>query len=186
LQISVKNEQYLIYQGAVNEGRCFEIIIPAMQWVNATLRVCGDGNFMEQARQLVAQYGLQHKIIFTGYISPDELAAVTMNAHAGINLLEDVGNNRLSLANRFFDYIHAGLPQLCSDLPAYREINEQFEVAILTSEITPQAIAEKLNLLFDDKALYRRLQENCIKAREVYNWQQEEKKLKEFYKELLG
>jgi glycosyltransferase involved in cell wall biosynthesis len=186
IHIPLKKEKYLLYQGAVNEGRCFEQIIPAMKWVNATLRVCGTGNFLEQAKQMVSQYGLQQKIIFTGNLSPGELAEVTLNAWAGINLLEDVDNNRFSLANRFFDYIHAALPQLCSDLPGYREINEQFEVAVLTTDLSPRIIAEHLNNLLDDGTLYQRLQENCIRAREYFNWQLEEVKLNRFYKKLIG
>ena len=31
IQIPVKKEKYILYQGAVNEGRSFETIIPAMK-----------------------------------------------------------------------------------------------------------------------------------------------------------
>ncbi|HVK47116.1 MAG TPA: glycosyltransferase, partial [Pseudobacter sp.] len=48
LEIPEKKERYIIYQGAVNEGRSFETLIPAMKQVNARLMICGDGNFMER------------------------------------------------------------------------------------------------------------------------------------------
>ena len=118
---------------------------------------------------------------------PHELQTYTLHAWIGINLVDDKGlNNYYSLANRFFDYMHAGIPQLCVDLPAYREINEQFEIAVLISDLTPENIATQINILLEDETLYERFQQNCISARETFNWQTEEKKLISFYKSLLG
>ncbi len=102
-------------------------------------------------------------------------------------MVDDKGlNNYYSLANRFFDYMHAGIPQLCIDFPAYREINDQFEVAILIGDLTSENIARQLNILLEDKVLYKRLQHNCMKAKEIFSWQNEEKKLISFYNALLG
>jgi glycosyltransferase involved in cell wall biosynthesis len=186
IQIPIPKTRYILYQGAVNEGRGFESIIPAMRSVNAQLVICGGGNFMERAKQLISENGLNNKIILKGYIPPTELQAYTLNAYIGINLVDNTGlNNYYSLANRFFDYIHAGLPQLCIDLPAYREINDQYEVAVLIPDIGSGNISSHLNRLLEDELLHHRLQKNCMTAREVYNWQNEEKKLIHFYKTIL-
>ena len=185
--IPEKKEKYILYQGAVNEGRCFETFIPAMKDVDARLLICGDGNFFKQANELVSENGLKDKITFKGYISPKELQNYTLNAWVGITLFDDIGlNSYYSLANRFFDYMHSGIPQLCIDLPVYREINEQFEIAILIADISSENIARKINILLEDKILYQRLQQNCLAAREIYNWQNEEKKLISFYRKILG
>jgi glycosyltransferase involved in cell wall biosynthesis len=149
--------------------------------------ICGDGNFLEAARLLVKRNGLEEKIFFRGKVVPGELSEITRNAWIGITIFENVGmSNYYSLANRFFDYIHAGIPQLCVDYPVYREINDQYEVAVLVKDLGPENIALQLNTLLEDNLLYDRLQQNCIAAREVFNWQEEEKKLIHFYKNLLG
>ena len=120
-------EEFILYQGAVNEGRSFETLIPAMKTVQSKLIICGDGNFMSQVRQLVSENQLENKIIFKGKIAPAELKKITAQAYMGITIFENKGlSNYYSLANRFFDYIHAGIPQICVDYPVYREINEQF------------------------------------------------------------
>ncbi len=82
--------------------------------------------------------------------------------------------------------MHAGVPQLCVDFPAYREINDQFDVAVLIADLTPENIARQLNILLEDKVLYERLQHNCLRAKEIFSWQNEEEKLISFYKTLLG
>ncbi|HSN09383.1 MAG TPA: glycosyltransferase, partial [Hanamia sp.] len=63
----------ILYQGSVNEGRGFEYLIPAMKNVDAHLIICGDGNFLKQAKSLVEENGLQDKILFKGKVLPGEL-----------------------------------------------------------------------------------------------------------------
>lgn len=182
-----KTEKFILYQGAVNEGRSFETLIPAMHQVDCKLIICGDGNFMEQAKQLVKTYNLHHKVFFKGKIQPDELRTITQQAYIGVTLFDDEGlSNYYSLANRFFDYLHAGIPQLCVDYPVYKEINAQYDIAVLVNDISPSNLATQLNNLLHNEVLYSELQQNCIKAREVLNWQTEEKRLLEFYKKLLA
>lgn len=179
------NGTYLLYQGAVNEGRGLEWLIPAMEWVKMPLVICGDGNFMAKAKSLTIALGLSEKIAFKGNISPELLFEYTQHAYAGINLVEPFGLNQLySLANKFFDYIHAGIPQLTMKFPEYERINDQYEVAILISTFQTNEITEKLNLLIDNRVLYNRLQQNCIKTAAAFNWQQEEKRLQLFYQNI--
>ncbi len=180
-------EKYILYQGAVNEGRCFETLIPAMKEVNCKLLICGDGNFIQQAKQLVKENNVEDKVIFKGNIAPNELQMITAQAYIGINLVENNGLSfYLSLANKFFDYIHEGIPQLCAGYPAYKEINDKHEVAVLITDMSTKNIAGQLNNLLGDELLYQRLQANCVTAKEVYNWQHEEKILLDLYKHILG
>jgi len=182
-----KKEKFILYQGAVNEGRSFERLIPAMKYVDSKLIICGDGNFIQQAQLLVKKNQLQDKIIFKGRILPDKLKTITEQSYIGITLFENTGlSNYYSLANRFFDYIQAGIPQLCVDYPVYAQINNQFEIAVLINDLSEKNIALKLNNLLADELMYERLRRNCLKAREVLNWQEEEKKLIAFYKDLFN
>lgn len=180
-----KTDPFILYQGAVNEGRCFEILIPAMQWVEVPLHIYGDGNFIPQVRRLIEEYGLQKKVLLKGNLYPDELRALTPSATIGISLFDETSlHNRLSLANRFFDFIHAEVPQICSDLPAYREINDRFQVAFLISQPTPANIAEALNKLLTDGLLHAQMQHQCRLAARELNWQHEGERLKDFYRSL--
>lgn len=186
LAIPTKQERYIIYQGAVNEGRSFETLIPAMKWVNARLIICGDGNFMSQANQLARENGLAGKVVFKGKVLPEKLQQYTLKAWVGVTLFENKGmNNYHSLGNRFFDYMHAGLPQLCVDYPAYKEINNKYNIAVLINDLRSESLAERLNELLNNKNLYDQLQQNCKQARKAINWQEEEKKLLAFYKNII-
>jgi len=180
-------DHYILYQGAVNEGRCFETLIPAMQWVDAPLHICGDGNFMNRAKDLVRQYGLESKIIFHGLLPPEELKPITRKARIGLTLFEPgARSNYFSLANRFFDYIQAGVPQLCVDYPVYRELNNLHQVAVLITDLSARSIADSINQMLQNEQEWITMKDHCISAAKELNWQSEEKKLLSFYRKLIG
>ena len=182
-----QSEKIILYQGSVNEGRGFEYLIPAMKNINAVLDIYGDGNFLEQAKKIAVENQVQEKVFFKGKFLPNELILITAQAHIGINLVEALGKNQLlSLANKFFDYIQNELPQITMDFPEYKRINDEYEVGLLINNLSVQSIEASLKILLEDEALYFRLKQNCTKAREKYNWQNEEKKLIEFYKRKLN
>lgn len=186
ITIPEKKDKYILYQGAVNVGRCFEELIPAMQYVDAPLIICGEGNFYNETRDLVRQYNVEDKVTFKGYVPPDELRQYTLNAWVGITLFEpNSKSNQNSLANRFFDYMHSGIPQLCVNYYEYKRINQEFEICSLIDDVKPETIAAALNRLLTDEAYHKRLEENCLKARERYCWQQETKTLLKFYDQLV-
>ena len=179
-------ERIILYQGAVNEARGLEFLIPAMKGVDATLVIYGDGNFMEQTKELIKANNLAAKVLLKGRVLPEELDMLTAKAYIGINLVEQVGLNQYySLANKFFDYIHHGLPQLTMNFPEYKMVNDEFEVAVLIDDLKEETIAGALNRLLNDGELYERLQQNCLKAREGFNWEKEEKRLIAFYNNIF-
>ncbi len=181
-----EREDFILYQGAVNESRGLEFLVPAMKMVDRKLIICGDGNFMSQLKILIHKNKLAEKIILKGMLKPNELKYYTNKAFIGISILENTGLNQyLSLQNKFFDYLNAGLPQVSMNFPEYRKINEQYEVAFLVDELDPKKIAEAINNLIDDKMKYNQLRNNCLLAREEFNWEKEEKKLIDFYKNIF-
>ncbi|MEO8819495.1 MAG: glycosyltransferase [Ginsengibacter sp.] len=182
LPVNHSGVKIILYRGNVNEGRGFEFLIPAMKMINAQLIVCGEGNFFEKAKVLVNENHVAARVEFKGKLLPRELSEISAQAYLGINLVEPLGENQfLSLANKFFDYIQNEIPQLTMNFPEYKKINDEFEVAVLLDDLSVGSISKSLNLLLENEGLYLRLKENCRKAKEIYNWQNEEKKLLEFY-----
>lgn len=184
---TVLRESFILYQGAVNEGRCFEILIPAMQFVDARLVICGTGNFLAKAKLLVKEYDLESKIEFKGELSPELLRTLTCKARVGITLFEHQSkNNYYSLANRFFDYVQAGTPQLAMNYPAYAELNQIHQVAVLLDEANENTVSVALNRLLEDNVSWNYHHQACLKAAPIWCWQQESTQLTRFYKTIFG
>ncbi len=180
-----KSERFILYQGAVNEGRALTQLLEAMQQVDCKLIICGSGDVLPNLKALTKQLHLANKVEFMGQVPPAQLVEITRKATIGITLFENNGlSNYYSLANRYFDYMHASVPQLCCKFPEYAAINTQYEIAHLINDVQPANIAAALNKLLSDSNYLNRLSENCTKAKQEYNWQNEEKKLLQVYAKL--
>jgi glycosyltransferase involved in cell wall biosynthesis len=179
-------QPFLLYQGAVNEGRSFETLVPAMQAVNGLLVICGDGNLMETVKELAAQYQVNDKIIFMGMLQPALLRQITPFAYLGLTLFENKGLNQYySLANRFFDYVQAGIPQLCVGYPEYKAINDQYGIAHLVPDTEPTTLSQALNFLLVNTVIYKGMVKSCQVARLQLSWQKEEERLISLYQNCL-
>lgn len=181
-----KNEKLLIYQGSVNHARGLEFLIPAMKEINAVLHIYGDGNFMEQLKNLIDLNNVKDKVLLKGKVLPEQLNEITQSAYIGINLVENTGLNQyFSLANKFFDYIQNGIPQVTMNFPEYKKVNDQYEVAVLLDNLMTESIVKAIEKLLSDKVMYTRLNQNCLLARQTYNWTQGERKLIDFYNNIF-
>lgn len=176
-QSDFSEKGFLIYQGALNEGRCVELYIKAMHQIDGHLLLVGEGDLSDQLRLLVSTEQLEHKVTFIGKIPPGELRHYTEKALMGLNVLENRGQSYYySLSNKCFDYVLANVPAISSNFPEYQKLNEAFEVMLLT-EPTIEGIVKSVKELQSNSELYLRLRKNCQAAATHWNWEQEESKL---------
>ncbi len=178
----------LLYQGALNDGRGLEEMIEAMEKIDdAQLWLAGEGDLSQSLRDLVNKNKLANRVKFLGYIKPDELKTLTLQAYIGLNLLQNKGlNYYYSLANKSFDYIQAGLPSINMNFPEYQRIDRQFNVSLLIDDLKVETLIAAVNSLVENEELYNRLRDNCFKAREEFIWEKEELKLIQFYNRVFN
>lgn len=175
---------FILYQGALNRGRGIEAMIMALHQLDIRLVLIGEGDLSETLRNMVQREGLQQKVQFAGWVAPDELKYHTCKAWLGLNVSENQGlSYYLSLNNKFFDYIHAGLPSLINSFPEYLHLMQQWEVGIAV-DADADMLAAAVRRLQQDPELYARLQHNCREAAKTLNWQREAEKLKVIYAQL--
>lgn len=186
--VFVKKEQYILYQGALNLGRGLEQLILSMVNIRGLkLYLAGDGDLREKLKNIVVENSLSDKVIFLGNLSPDLLKDYTVKAWLGVNLLENLGKSYyFSLANKFFDYIQSGIPQICIDFPEYRSLNNNHNVSILISDISPENIAKTINDLMENPNHYKTMAENASTAAGILNWEKESENLINIYQSITS
>lgn len=187
LDDKIKTENFILFQGAVNEARGFEYLVPAMKDIPYSLVICGDGNYMTQLKKLIRENKVEDKVVLKGMMLPEEMWPIAQKAAIGLGLAEKEGINQYhALPNKFTDYMHAGLPQIAMAFPEYRKINDQYRIALLLDQLSVDVVVRAINALMRDETLREDFHLNALKAREIYCWQNEEKKLVAFYKKLLS
>lgn len=173
-------EHFYLYQGVLNKGRGLEELLDVFGQNNLELRIAGEGPLKEILEKEIESKGLSNRIKLLGNLKPEELRDLTECAYAGINLIEGNGKSYYySLANKFFDYMHAEIPQIGMNFPEYKKVNERYKVSVLIDSFNE--INQAIEQLESDQSLYKSMKENTLRAKKVYNWSNEEKKLSEIY-----
>lgn len=173
--------RYILYQGALNAGRGLEAMIDAMPQLDLQLRIIGEGDLSAELRKRATDRGVGEKVQFMGWLPPESLPEHTAAAWLGLNVSENLGKSYYySLNNKFFDYIHAGLPSLINPFPEYLDMLGRWKVG-LTAESDPQSLIEAIRYLQGNPDIYTAMEAACRQAATELNWENEEKKLLRWY-----
>ncbi|NNE26573.1 MAG: hypothetical protein HKN09_07000, partial [Saprospiraceae bacterium] len=125
-----------------------------------------------------------HRIEFAGFVNPEQLEQYLGSASIGINMLTAQSlNYKLSLGNKFFDYLHASIPAIHMNYPEYALLNKEFNVVELVEDYSTSSLVTAVQTL-NNIEHYKRLQNNCINARHQLNWQKEEQVLLSLYHQI--
>ncbi len=184
---SPRNEKILIYQGSLNMGRGIEIMIKAMQYLDGfTLVIAGTGYLENTLRKLTAELNLNHKVTFTGLLSPSELKKLTSKAQLGLSLEEDICvNYKYALPNKLFDYIQARVPVLTSNLPEMKRITEKYKIGTSIEVTSAEELANIINNIFEHSHVLSLWKNNCSIAASDLCWEKEKHKIVHLYKEII-
>jgi glycosyltransferase involved in cell wall biosynthesis len=181
----LREMRFILYQGALNEGRGLEVLIRAMKEIPCELVLAGEGDLSDALRRQVVEEGLSDRIHFLGMIAPAELPLLTPMAYLGFNVSENVGlSYYLSLNNKFFDYTQARLPSLVNPYPEYTKLLAEFQVGQPT-EASVESIVLQANRVLNDVNLYRTMKAACEAAAAQWQWQNEVPQLLKIYSDLF-
>lgn len=136
------------------------------------LLLIGAGEEHEKAKKLVQEERLEKKIIIKDKLPYLQLKAYTAAADLGLTLDKGLYFNYLySLPNKIFDYVHAGIPVLATDLPEVGRVVKEEGIGRCVPECEPQLIADTiLQMEKEGKEKYRSA---LKKAQAKFYWQEE-------------
>jgi glycosyltransferase involved in cell wall biosynthesis len=175
-------QKMLIIQGSgLNVQRGIEEAVLAMEFIEDTvLFLVGDGDVIPSVKKLVSAKNLQKKVRFVGRLPYRELLQYTAAADLGLALDKPLSQNyALALPNKVFDYIQAHTPVLSSPLVEIEKLIRKYDCGEIIHEVTPEAIAQKVNELLSNPQRLTDLKENCIKAAYIEHWDTDKQKLAE-------
>lgn len=178
------DKKMLILQGAgINVDRGAEELVEAMlQIEEAILVFVGDGDVVPQLKEFVREHKMENKVFFLGKRPYAEMMAISQMADIGLSL--DKGTNinyQNSLPNKIFDYIQAGTPVLASDMKEVKNVVESYEVGEVLENITSAELAKKLQKMLKNAEKLVIYTQNCQKAAQILNWENESKVLEKIY-----
>ena len=121
------------------------------------LVVVGAGEEWEAARAVEAAGGGDGRLHCIPKLPFDTLCTLTAGADVGLSLDRDAhGNYRMSLPNKLFDYVHAGVPVVATGLPEVRKVVEQYHLGAVTEGPSPEDLAAAVRTVLSvDREVWR-------------------------------
>ncbi|MCZ7555420.1 MAG: glycosyltransferase [Bacteroidia bacterium] len=170
-----ENVVVLLSQGGLQKGRgALPMLRAVAQVSDCALVFLGDGPLASDVLQHARDKGMAERVFVLPAVPSVELQRYTVSADVGICLIEALGESyRLSLPNKLFEYLAAGLPVLASDGPEISAVIREAGAGISVNPANGQAVTQALQLLVHDRQLRGRCAENASIAAEHYTWENE-------------
>lgn len=183
-----KKRKIVLYQGYIAKFRGLAELIKSVVWYESNIRLIflGDGPYKEELIKLIKKLNLSDRVFIYPSVPLLELPEYTASADLGVAAYLDLSlSQHYTLPNKFFEYMHAGLPVAVSDLPEMRKIVLEERIGGVCDMSDPKDIARVVNYILSDEKNLKQMKNNAIKAVKKYNWEIESKKLLSTYKKVL-
>lgn len=170
----LKRENRIIYFGTIYSYSCQEYLLKAMEKTpNVNYLLAGRFRGGERYHNELMQYPKWKDVEFVDGFAIEELSGL-MGRSTISNVLRDFSKTHYHNGNigiiKVFESMEAGLPLICSDVPVYRKIWEEYKFGMLVDPKNPEQIAEAINYLVQHKEeAYKMGQEGRRAVIEKYN-----------------
>lgn len=176
----------LIYVGGVSCDRGLKMVLKALRLLaipELRLHVIGAG----RDECLTSQLQANPQVVMHGRIPWTELYRYYVKAHVGLALYQPLeGFVTVDHSVKIVEYMAAGIPVLCSNFLGLKAFVEDSGCGMVVQPDDPEAIAEKIQHLFESPDLRKKLGANGrYQFESEFNWEKHEHKLIELYQRIL-
>jgi len=175
----------LLYIGTLHKARALEELMDAvceLPDVFCIIGGIGQADFVESIRLQCLKIP---NISFIGKVAVDKVLRMTMEADIIFCMFDPVNpNNKIGMPNKLFEAMVCGRPIICTRGIYSGDFVLQERIG-LAVEQSKEALVQAIKKLRDDPDLREMMGRNALNAAITkYNWQIEEKKLVELYREI--
>ena len=182
--------QVVAYVGTLTERRGLFTMLEAARQIKEDIpsvlfKLVGPINVPSEAaraKAFIDDHDLHQIVQFTGRLAPVQAHAQLKDARVGLALLEPEPNYLHSLPTKLFEYMLAGVPVLCSNVPLWQQIVADSGCGFTVSPHDMTAIVSHLKLLLQDDEVWRRCRDHGLAAvHQHYTWESQAEHLIDFY-----
>lgn len=172
-----------IYNGSLFGGRGIETLLEVFEKISKKMNhiiFMGDG----ELEDLIMEYEKRNKNIhFQKAVDPSKVIEYTSSADVGISLIENVClSYYYCLPNKIFEYTIAEIPMIVSNMLDMANYVRENKIGIVAESFSIEDITKSVEEMAQDKDKYG---DALLKAKEKFNWGNEEKKMIRIYRELM-
>jgi glycosyltransferase involved in cell wall biosynthesis len=179
-----------LYQGRLQRNRGLDRLVRAARFLEQDIVIVMMGEWQGMVRSeieaLIANEGVGDRVKIIPQVPYEELLEWTASADIGLTILPpDYSLSiRMTLPNKLFEYLMAGLPVLSSELDAIAAVIKTYDVGDVVGSLAPTDVGAAINAMFADRVALERMHHNALNAAKECCWEKESQHLIRLYQSL--
>jgi glycosyltransferase involved in cell wall biosynthesis len=180
----IKKDRIIAYIGEITRIRGAIEMVKAMEFVNGKLYLAGPFESESLKSELQKLKGWE-KVKDFGFVNRLQAKDILNQSIAGLVIFHPEPNHINAQPNKIFEYMSAGIPVIGSDFHLWKEIIEGNHAGMCVNPLNPEAIAQAINFLLENREEAKKMGLNGVKAiLEKFNWEFEAEKIINIYKNI--
>lgn len=179
----------LLYSGGMSPRRGVATAVDALVSLpdaHLALIAREDDPDIPALRERAMQRGVADRLHVVPYVPADEVVGYIASASIGLIPILHVPNHELSLITKYFEYLHAALPIVTSDVREMAAETGRLGVGEVFSAGDAHSLAEAVGRVLADPARYRAVYQGPDDPRPGSSWAGQARRLDALYREILG
>ena len=185
-KFALPEEKIVLYVGRLVYEKGIHVLINAvpkiLSKVNAKFIIVGSGYMKEQLLNIVRSMGLEHKVLFEGFM--DEATLVRLQKCADVSVVPSLFEPFGIVA---LEAMAAKSPVVASDTGGLSEIIEHDVTGVKVYANNPDSLAWGITKVLQDDGYANHLRDNAYKrVQERFDWEKIAQQTKKIYEGVLG
>lgn len=171
------------YVGVLREWVDFEPIFKALKNLDNEIKmlVVGSEGTLNENRDLARKYGIDDRVIFTGMVPYSEVPKYISAMDVGLIPFNLSNVSHSALPIKVFEYMACGKPVISTQIASLEAMFPDVILYVRNSD----DFADKIQMIYDDELLRRKLGNSGRKIAEKYNWEDITAKLEEVLRDAI-
>ncbi|HVT30288.1 MAG TPA: glycosyltransferase family 4 protein [Lacipirellulaceae bacterium] len=173
-----------VYSGGVTPLRGVHTLVSALEGVpeaHVALMTSTRSPYLASLIDDARQHGAFRRLHVLPYVEPEFISSFLRDSTAGIHPLTHYSNAEVALPNKLFDYLHAQVPVIVSDVRAMAHLVSQRGFGAVFKADDSNDLARALKQVIRDRArIAKRIGDN-EKFLRTYSWEAQEQRLLSVY-----
>ncbi|MHB1800950.1 MAG: glycosyltransferase family 4 protein [Actinomycetes bacterium] len=180
----------LVYSGNIDPDRGITTLVQSLAYlpdahVVIVTNAGADNRYVASLLDVAAAAGAAHRLHLAPYVPGEQIVTYLSSATVGVHGLSHVPNHEMALPNKYFDYLHARLPVVVSDVAAMSELTRSLGVGEVYAAGDPQDLARAVRTVLVDRGRYAAPLAGDSPILRRFCWEGQVEVLAEVYRPLL-
>jgi glycosyltransferase involved in cell wall biosynthesis len=184
-----EEDPLLLYSGGMSPRRGVATAVDALvalQDAHLALIAREDDPDIPALRERARRRGVTDRLHVVPYVPADQVVEYIASASVGLIPILHLPNHELSLITKYFEYLHAALPIVTSDVREMAAETRRLGVGEVFTAGDATSLAEAVFRVLADPARYRAVYQGPDDPRPGSSWAGQAERLDALYREILG